>query len=41
MYAYGDYTVDNFQEPLNNVGEEFLSRLGADSIIIPHLFNEI
>lgn len=31
LYAYGEYTVDNFQKPLNNLGEEFIDRVGADS----------
>lgn len=31
LYAYANYCVDNFQKPLNSVGEEFLSKVGADS----------
>ncbi|MEW6172916.1 MAG: TetR/AcrR family transcriptional regulator [Bacillota bacterium] len=31
LYAYGDYTVDNFQKPMNNVGEEFFEKVGVDS----------
>lgn len=31
LYAYADYKADNFQKPMNKAGEEFLSKVGADS----------
>ncbi|AGL01214.1 TetR/AcrR family transcriptional regulator [Desulfoscipio gibsoniae] len=31
LYAYADYKADNFQKPMNKAGEEFLSKVGANS----------
>ncbi|GIO32992.1 MULTISPECIES: TetR/AcrR family transcriptional regulator [Paenibacillus] len=31
LYKYADYFVDTLEKPLNKAGEEFISRVGADS----------
>ncbi|AEG61506.1 TetR/AcrR family transcriptional regulator [Desulforamulus ruminis] len=33
LYGFGDYFVSTLQRPLNKAGEEFISRVGADSEI--------